>query len=63
MLFLHPLTEQNPCFTILDGLLHAVIEQDPSESVRKFIKYDSPKLLEQIIREGQTRRRLENSSK
>ena len=43
---IHPYFEEHPTFTIIiDGLLHAMVEQDPDMSFRKFIKYNVPKLL------------------
>ena len=44
----HPLSKKNEGFILVDGLLHAMVEQNPSETVKKFIKYNLPKILEQI---------------
>ena len=44
----HPLFQTNEGFILVDSLLHAVIEKNPSSSIRKFIKYNIPKILEQI---------------
>jgi len=44
----HPLFETDEGFILVDGLLHAMVEQDPPVTVKKFIKYNLPKLLEQI---------------
>ena len=44
----HPLSKTNQGFILVDGLLHAKIEPNPSETVKKFIKYNLPKILEQI---------------
>ncbi len=43
----HPLWKQNEGFILVDGFLHAMVEQDPPETVRKFIKYNLPKLIEE----------------
>lgn len=43
----HPLFEADEGFILVDGFLHAIVEQDPPVTVKKFIKYNLPKLLEQ----------------
>jgi hypothetical protein len=45
---LHPLaTEDNAvAILLLDGILHSAVEQDPGQSVQKFIRYSLPKILE-----------------
>jgi len=45
---MHPLAKNNPYIMILDGLLHGIVERNPSASTVKFIKYNLPKLLEQL---------------
>jgi hypothetical protein len=35
----------DPAAIIIDSLLHAIVEQDPDASLRKFLKYNFPKLL------------------
>jgi hypothetical protein len=46
--FVHPLCKENNGLFFVDGFLHALIEQDPPQSVSKFIKYNLPKILEQL---------------
>ena len=41
---LHPYFKKHPELIILDGILHALIEQNPKQSLKKFIKYNYPKL-------------------
>ena len=43
---MHPHFKQHPATIIIDGFLHAIVEQNPDESLRKFVKYNLPKLLE-----------------
>jgi len=43
----HPLFKTNPGFMLVDGLLHGIVEQNPSVTVRKFIRHNLPKLIEQ----------------
>jgi len=41
----HPHFKRYPALILLDGVLHAAVEQDPELSFRKFIRYNAPKLL------------------
>ena len=47
---LHPLFKKHPGFVILDGVLHALVEQNPEESLRKFVKYNLDKLVKYTVR-------------
>ena len=47
--FMHPIAEKDAKFWVLDGMIHGLIEKNPSNSVRKFITYSLPRLLSQII--------------
>lgn len=51
----HTLVRLNPEFLIIDGILHSLIEQDPTQSVLKFLHYNAPKLLAQYRRQVKTR--------
>jgi hypothetical protein len=44
----------DPAFLLLDGLLHGIIEQNPPESILKFIHYNLPKLASQLMRSRRT---------
>ena len=44
----HPFFKTNVGFILVDGLLHAMVEQNPPITVKKFIRYNLPKLMEQI---------------
>jgi hypothetical protein len=48
--FLHPPAKTKPELLILDGILHGIIERNPSESVMKFIEYSLPELLSRLVR-------------
>jgi len=41
---------ENVGFVIVDGLLHAVVERNPEESVRKFVRYNVPALIRETAR-------------
>ena len=47
---IHPFFKEDPSFVLVDGLLHGVVENDLPLTVKKFIKYDFPKLLKEINR-------------
>jgi len=47
----HPLADEHWSFVIVDGVLHAVNEEDPIQSLFKFLKYNAPELLKRIIKE------------
>jgi len=36
----HPLFRKSKAFVIIDGVAHALIEQNPKESAIKFVKYN-----------------------
>jgi hypothetical protein len=44
---LHPLAtgENAVAILLLDGVLHSAVEQDPGQSMQKFIRYSLPKIL------------------
>ena len=44
----HPLCKQNASLIFLDGFFHSLVEQNLPLSVRKFIRYNLPKQLEQL---------------
>ena len=46
---IHPYFKEYPAMILLDGLLHAIIEQNLNESLWKFIKYNAPKLLRCLL--------------
>jgi len=48
----YPLLKTNKGFVLVDGLLHAMVEQNPPETVLKFIRYSLPKIMEEISRKG-----------
>jgi len=51
-LILHPLMkgEDEVRIIALDALAHAIVEQDPDESLRKFLRYSLPRLLRATAR-------------
>ena len=36
---LHPLFRKDKVFVIIDGILHFMVEQNPSVSTKKFLRY------------------------
>ena len=47
----HPLADAHWGYVIVDGVLHALNEEDPIQSLFKFLKYNAPELLKRILRE------------
>jgi len=45
---MHPYFRQCPVLIVLDGLLHAMVEQDPDVSLRKFVRHNLPGLLKNL---------------
>ena len=48
----HPLIRVHPVFRLVDVLLHVLNEQNPGESLRKFIKYSLPELINELLGES-----------
>ena len=48
----HPHFKNNPETIILDSLAHALIERDPSTSIKKFAKYNAPIIIGELTRHG-----------
>ena len=47
----HPLADEHWSFILIDGALHALNEQDPVQSLFKFLRYNAPELLKRILTE------------
>jgi hypothetical protein len=47
----HPWADEHWGFVIVDGVLHALNEQDPVESFIKFLKFSAPELVKRILKE------------
>lgn len=45
----HPLAEKNATFILVDGALHAIIEGNPAESAKKFMKFSLPGLTRSLL--------------
>jgi hypothetical protein len=44
----HPFFEKNPGFVLVDGILHAIVEKDPPTTVKKFVRYNLPKIMKEL---------------
>jgi hypothetical protein len=44
----HPLAKVNRNFILLDGVLHGLVEKDPVQTAKKFVKYNLPTIIEEI---------------
>lgn len=62
----HRRFSENVGFVIVDGLLHAVVERNPEESARKFVRFNVPVLVREMARKrrvkGRRRRKEKESS-
>jgi len=62
----HKRFSENLGFVIVDGLLHAVVERKPDESIRKFVRFNVPVLVREMTRKkrvkGKRRRKKEKGS-
>ena len=45
---IHPLAKKDPRFILLDGIFHAIIEENPTESIMKFLRYNAPILFKEF---------------
>ena len=46
----HRRFSENVGFVIVDGLSHAVVERNPGESFRKFVRFNVPVLVREMAR-------------
>ena len=47
---IHPLHKMSEDFVLVDGILHGLIEQNPHQSVRKFLKYNLQAIMKEASR-------------
>jgi hypothetical protein len=48
---LHPLIRQSPLFMLIDEIAHIMVEQNPRESVVKFVRYTLPLIIKKLLEE------------
>ena len=49
---------ENVGFIFVDGLLHAIVERNPEESVSKFVRYNVPALIKEMARKKRVKGKL-----
>jgi hypothetical protein len=54
------MAKQDMGYWAADLFFHAVVEQDPSVSVQKFMRYDLPKIAEQYFKQQARKKRKRN---
>jgi hypothetical protein len=59
---LRRLFQVNEGFMLVDGILHAIVEQNPPTTLRKFVKYSLPKIVEQSTRKSAPLNKRPNSN-
>jgi hypothetical protein len=47
----HPLTRNDLPLWVVDGVLHGIVEQNPDVSVKKFVRYNVPKIIQQLTKQ------------
>jgi hypothetical protein len=58
---MHPMAREDPWFWALDGVLPGMVEQDLELTVRKFLRYNAPKIIHQVLRnQNKTRKAHDN---
>jgi hypothetical protein len=45
----HPMAKREPFFLLVDEALHVAVERDLPKSLKKFLRFNYPSLLRQII--------------
>jgi len=48
---LHPLIRLSPVFLLIDQVAHMMVEQNPQESVVKFVRYTLPQIIKKLLKE------------
>lgn len=46
---LHPFYERNQRIRVADGILHGILERNVQVSAKKFIRYNLPEIVKEII--------------
>ena len=56
---LHPFYRKSQLIRIVDGIIHGLIEQDTKSSARKFVKYNLPEIVKELIKNSNSRQHNE----
>lgn len=46
----HPYFEEYPVLILIDGAVHGLIERNVRTSIRKFVKYNAPLILKELLK-------------
>ena len=46
----HPFYKENQGFVLVDAVLHGLVEKNPPESVRKFLRYNLPTIVKEALK-------------
>jgi hypothetical protein len=57
---LHPTFRKEPKLRLLNGFIHALVEQEPKSSMKKFVRYH---LLPQLFKEEPDKKKKKNANK
>ena len=58
----HPLSKTDKGFMLVDGFLHGLVEQNPPATIRKFMKYNLPKIIKQLEKEAAQKESLQGDA-
>jgi hypothetical protein len=47
----HPFFKTNIACILIDGILHGVVERNPKKTIKKFARYNLPKIIKYILDE------------
>jgi hypothetical protein len=53
----HPYFKRYPAMILVDGAVHALIERDVRTSILKFVKYNAPLIVKELLKEEHKRER------
>jgi hypothetical protein len=48
---LHPFYRRSQLIRVVDGVIHGLIEQDTKSSAKKFVRYNLPEFLKEVLKE------------
>ncbi len=54
---MHPLFKKDAKFIIVDSALHALVEQNPTLSISKFLKYNLQEIVQQTVGKDKLRKK------
>lgn len=47
----HPFYKENQGYMLVDAVLHGLVERNPPESVKKFLRYNLPTIVKEALKQ------------